>query len=188
MGVVELVESSLSRLCAGKALGVYADRSSTTPKERDGNRTYNAVSMIALLCRRTRFTLGSSCCFRRGRCSAAVHFSHSSMAAPSSFFALARAMQSSHGTLAAGRRPRGRTVFELLGVDSLIAWNSRRREERMGNVKTVCPKCWTDGCCGSIRPSFRPTGPSIYSPIMICLPPTRASRPFVARRYNEGTR
>ena len=155
---------------------LVAVRSSVISKQFSGVRTYNAVSMIALLCRRTRFTLGSSCCFRRGRCSAAVHLSHSSMAAPCSFFALARAIHSSHGTFAAARRPRGRPVFELLAVDSLIAWNSRRREDRIGNVKTVRPSCWTCGCCGSIKPSFRPTGPSIYSsPIVMCFPPMRAT-------------
>ncbi len=125
---------------------------------------------MALLCRRTRFTLGSSCCFRGRRRSAAVQVSHNSIAAPSSLFALARAMHLSHGTLAAGRRPGRRPLLELFDVDSLIVSNSRRRAERMGKVKTVRPECCTDDLCGSEKPSFRPTGPSIYSSMLICVP------------------
>ena len=78
--------------------------------------------MIALLCRRIFLTFSSSC-RRRGRCNTAVHLSHSSMEAVSPFAELARAMQSSQGTLAAGRRPRGFPIFELLDIEAQMCRN-----------------------------------------------------------------
>ena len=50
-----------------------------------------------------------------------MHLSHNSIAAPSSFLVLALAMQSSHGTFAPARLPRGLPVLVLLADDSLIA-------------------------------------------------------------------
>lgn len=103
-----------------------------------------------------RRVLGCSCGFLRGRCSEAVHLSQSSMAAPSSFFSLARAMQSSQGTFGAGRRPRGRPVFEP-DAFSLMASNSRSRAVRIGKVKVESVERMID-CRGGLveTPSWAP--------------------------------
>ena len=121
--------------------------------------------MIAFDWRRILFTLVCSCCFRRGRWTAAVQLSQSSIDDPSSLFSVARAIQASHGTFGAARRPRGRPVFELPEAGVVISRNLQDRSIA-GNLKRELWGIRLDCRGGLIRNPSKQSGPAIYSTII----------------------